>query len=120
MLMPLPHASASSPRTLGEAKTVIASLRAQLAAKPPPGGGKPIPPDTSDPRPNPDRGVGPPKSLVDPGLGNMAPAVFADFLSRCDNQTLKILLSRECSKNRKLKNDHLVRKLYEEIKRRKL
>jgi hypothetical protein len=118
--MPLPHASSSSPRTLGEAKTVIANLRAQLAAKPPPGGGKPIPPDTSDPRPNPDRGVGPPKSLVEPDLGNLAPAAFADYISRCDNKALKILLARECSKSGKLKNDHLVGELYREIKKRRL
>jgi hypothetical protein len=113
-----PVASASSmPKTLHEARGIIASLRKQLGHSLP-AGTKPIPPipvDDGKVKPNPDRSLPPPVELSD-----MAPAALASFLSRCGAAEVRILLSRECSKNGKVKNDRLVKELYAELRKRGL
>jgi hypothetical protein len=124
--MPSPPARPRSvgPRNLSEARETIQRLQRQLAAKngPPAGnippGGKPVPKLPPDPHPVPDRNVpvNPQNAAID--LSGMAPKAFDDFIQRCDNKTLKILLSRECSKPRKLKDDKIVAGLYKELKRR--
>ena len=133
-IMPDPVALAGPmPKTLATAKIEIARLREKLgfglsdgpkgnkgpscpvglirSSPVPAGGSKPIPPDTSDPQPNPDRGVGPPE------LSSMTPAAFESFIQRCGNKELSILLGRETAKGRK-QDSSVVSRLYKEIKKR--
>src|SRR5271165_1308472 len=114
--MPIPP---HEPKTLSAARDVIKSLRAQLAGHGPPAGTKPIPKTPPGPAPNPDPSrPGSPGTnrLID--LSSMAPAQFTDFLSRCENRTLKHLLSLETAKPGKEQDEHVVAKLYTEIKKR--
>src|SRR5271165_3846541 len=119
--MPIPPASASSmPKTLAEAKQLISNLRRQLGHGPP-AGGKPIPKSpNSPPTPNPD-----PTAPGMPGVANrlaylsaMSPRDFSDFLGGCGDKELKILLARETAKIGKEQDEHVVAKLYREIKKR--
>src|SRR5271165_7292342 len=105
MLMPNPP---HEPKTLFAARQTIASLKAQLAGhgkpipKPPldsPTSGKPVakPPPHPPPNPDPSRpGMPGTNSLVD--LSKLPPSTFADVLARCENRTLKHLLSLETAK----------------------
>lgn len=112
-----PASVTSMPRTLAEAKTEIARLRQQLGHGPP--AGKPIPKAPEDPHPilpgrNPP--INPGAVVVD--LSNMAPVAFDDFVARCGNKELKILLSRETAKRGKEQDEHVVGRLYRELKKR--
>jgi len=114
--MPESPASASMPRTLGEAKTVIANLRKQLSAKNGslPGGSKPIPKTPETPYPNPDPSVGPPstqRATID--LASMSPKRFAETLELCDDKALLAFLSRETGKSAKGQDASVIRRLYE-------
>jgi hypothetical protein len=111
---------APMPRTLGEAKTVIANLRKQLAGHGSPAGGKePIAPAPQDPHPilpgrNPPIN---PKASLD--LAGMSPKRFAETLELCDDKALLAFLSRETGKSAKTQDARVIRRLYEEIKKRR-
>jgi len=48
----------------------------------------------------------------------MPPAQFTDFLSRCENRTLKYLLSLETAKPGPKQDGSVIFRLYAEIKKR--
>jgi len=98
------------PKTLFDARQVIKSLRSQLAGHGPPAGTKPIPKTPPGPAPNPEN------SLLD--LSKLPPSTFADVLARCENRTLKHLLSLETAKPGPKQDGSVVARLYREIKKR--
>jgi len=51
-------------------------------------------------------------------LGALSPKQFSETLDRCDDKTLKILLTRELSKPGPKQNDGVDSKLYKELKKR--
>lgn len=127
------------PRTLFEAKQLIARLRKQMpntsaelglsippvygtaGTKPP--DGKPIKP--LDPgRPNPHPGESPPKAPGYPppspgNLGTLPPKMLAQLLEQKTDQELTQMLSAENSKSSKTHDAHYAMQIYREIKRRK-
>jgi len=114
--MPIPP---HEPKTLSAARETIKSLRAQLAGHGPPAGTKPIPKTPPGPAPNPDPSrPGSPgtNSLLD--LSKLPPSTFADVLARCENRTLKHLLSLETAKPGPKQDGSVVARLYREIKKR--
>jgi hypothetical protein len=111
MLIMADRPVSATPRTLGEAKSIISGLRALLATP-----SKPISPP-NDPCLSPDRPVGPPDPSP-PGLAEMPPAAFNQFLSMKTDSELKVLLARETAKGHKEQNASLISKFYKELKRR--
>jgi hypothetical protein len=130
--MSLSPTSALLPKTLPEAKNEILRLRSLLGHGPPKvdrpaGGSQPVPkifpqpqgPPGANPNPSKPGMPGTFSKASDFNLAGMSPKRFAEFLSDRTGPELKLLLSRECGKPGKLKNDSVVAELYKEIKRRK-
>jgi len=101
--MPSPPTRPGSlgPKNLSEARETIARLQAQLAGHGLPAGSQPIPklPPPAPLNPDPSRPASPgTMQAPDFNLASISPKRFSETLELCDNKTLKILLSRECSK----------------------
>jgi len=111
--MPDSLASAPSmPKTLAEAKGIIANLRRQLGTSPPPA--RPVP--KTDPQPVANPAPPPiPKAVLD--LSEMPPASFDLLLSARTNAEIKLLLARETAKGRE-QDSSVVGRLYRELKKR--
>jgi hypothetical protein len=122
----MPTLSPKRFRTLGEANEFYAKSQSSAVNKPipkvpaQPVAAEPIakPPEKPPQLPGPTLPINPQNSGLN--LSAMSPKRFAEFLSDRTGPELKLLLSRECGKPGKLKNDHVVAELYREIKRRKL
>jgi len=122
-----PERDPDRPRTLAQAKEVIARLKRQLpgtsgalglSAPPVPGTvGAPIPKEYP---------TGPNRPTADPSfpgspsanLSTMPPKMLAELLERKTLQELQKMLSAENSKGHKTHNPHLAMQIYREIKRR--
>jgi hypothetical protein len=131
---PLPQ-SGEQPKTLAQAKEMLAKLRAllpgtsaelKMSADPvaaiPGTRGAPIPKATPPPRPNPDPSrPGSPGALAHaPGLdlGAMTPKALKACLEGCTDGQLKALLARETGRDRKTQNSSVIQALYRELKSR--
>lgn len=132
-----PEHDSDRPRTLSQAKEVIARLKRQLpgtsgeiaglAAPPIHGSVGTVPPvrapipkeyptGPNRPRPDPSKNPGMPGAAS--VLSAMPPAVMTRFLEERPTPELKSLLAAETAKGRKEQDDAVIAKLYKELKKR--